>query len=235
MTLGSTRIACVLVVAACSGSSSPNSSVAGQAVYRDAATDHQGAAQQPAAPPAQHVAVSVTIEGTGQIPHIDPKCAVDPAGSFEAHYAGTANLASDRAYLASFGDAAQSIVTPSGCAISDFTVGVVTDVVIRGELVVTTQNCNTYCAASARAAAEAQCGATASAAQCRSSAETTAQASCTTTCTSQAHAITAELALGAGALTHADADLLRAAAFGDLQANLRFDHMTDANGHVLDP
>jgi hypothetical protein len=230
MTLGSTRIATLAfimsaLVACGSSDSTSDSSVVGQAVYRDAATDHQGTAQQAATPSAQTAKVTVTIEGTGTIPNIDPKCAVDPAGAFEAHYAGTADLASDHAYTSSFASAAQSIVTPSGCAIPDLTVSVITDVVVRAELAITTENCNVYCAASARADAEAQCGASASAAQCRSNAEATAQAACTTKCTTQSHAIVAEVALGASAVGHMDADLLKAAAFGDLTANLKFDRL----------
>jgi len=212
---------------ACTSSSDDTTSVTGQAVYRDAATDHQGTSSAPAAPPAQDAKLTVTVKGTGDIPHLDPQCALDTAGVFEARSSGTLALAGDHAYASSLTRASSSLTTPSGCAIDDLTVGVVTDVVIRGELAITTQNCDTYCAASARADAEAQCGATPNAAACRADAETQAQAACTTQCTTQAHAIVAEVSLGASALGDVDADALRAVAFGDLSAQLVFDELEE--------
>jgi hypothetical protein len=236
MTTSKPTFAILTLLAACTGGdgSSSATTVEGGATYRDAATHHDGTTREAAAPPSQDLKVRVIVKGTGQIA-IDPQCALDPAGHFEARYLGTAELTDDGLYLSSLGDSAASIVTPSGCTIPELAVGVVTDVVVRGELTVTTQNCETYCDASARADAEATCGATPSAAQCRASTETQAAARCTTTCSSQANKIVAEVSLGASAIGSADADMLRAAALGELQANLKFDRMEDANGRVLAP
>lgn len=226
----------VLTVGACSSSPDTSSStgeIMGTAVYRDSMTDHAGAPQQPAAPPPQSANVSIVIKGSGTIPQVDPRCATDPVGAFEAHYAGSAQLANDRAYTAAIASGAGSLTTPSGCAVSNLTVGAISDVVVRAALAVNTENCQTYCAASARADAEAQCGSTADQATCRADAESSAAAACQTTCTTQAHSIAAEVSLGAAALGQVSADQLQAAAFGDLSANLTFDHLEDASGNPL--
>lgn len=218
---------------ACTSDDGSNTSVTGQAVYRDAATDHNGAQQQPATPPPQSAMVSIVVKGTGQIPQIDPKCALDPTGSFEAHYLSTMNMDSGSVYTATVASGSGAIETPSGCAIPNLTVSVITDVVVRSELSINTQNCQTFCDANARADAEAQCGASASAATCRAQAETQLAGQCQTTCTTKAHSIVAEISLGAAVLGNLDADALRAAALGDLHANLTFDHLEDANGKHL--
>ncbi len=220
------------LIACGGGSDEPATSVTGQAVYRDAATDHAGAQAEPAAPPAQGAKLSIVVEGAGTIPELDPQCALDPTGSFEATYLGTLDLSSDRIYASAFGAAAGSITTPSGCAIPELTVGVITDVRVRAELTANTQNCETYCAAAARADAEEQCGATA--AECRASAEAAASASCTTTCTTETHVIVAETSLLASLFGDIDAEALQAAALGDFEANLTFDHMEDRDGHVIE-
>jgi hypothetical protein len=229
-----TLLSCCLFACGGGDGSEPSTNVTGQAVYRDSSTDHAGIEQAPAAPPAQGATITIVVQGTGDIPTIDPQCALDPSGSFEAHYLGTLNLSDDDVYASSFGDAATQIQTPSGCEIPDLTVGVITDVRIRGELVANTQNCQTYCAATARANAEESCGATASSAECRATAETEATAACTTTCTTETHVIVAETSLVASLFGDLDARALRAAALGELEANLTFDHMEDAEGNVLD-
>jgi hypothetical protein len=227
------NLAMFVCVAACTSDSQSSARLSGDAVYRDAATDHAGNAQPAAAPPPQSASVSIVVKGTGQIPQLDPHCATDPAGAFEAHYASTMSMSNGNAYVAAIAGGSGSITTPSGCTIGNLTVGVVTDVVIRGELAINTTNCTTFCQSSARADAEASCGASASAAQCRADAEAQGQARCTTTCTTRAHSIVAEMSLGASAVGNLDADALRAAALGDLHANLTFDHLEDANGQSL--
>jgi len=216
----------ILPLAACTASDDDDggdadASVAGQAVYRDSTTDHDGAPAQPATPEPQPVEVTLVIEGTGTIPDPDPQCAIDPAGAFQATFDGSATLSDGGAYLAALGEG--TITTPSGCAIPDLTVGVITDVRVRAAITATTENCQSYCEASARADAEAECGATASAAECRAAAEADAVASCTTECTSETHQIVAEVSLAASLLGDLDADALRAAAFGELTADLTFD------------
>lgn len=226
-----TSLCVICLLGACTSESETSSSVSGEAVYRDATTDHSGATQAPSTPPPQGARVTITVKGTGQIPRVDPQCALDPAGAFEANYLGTMDMTDGSAYTAAF--ASGSITTPSGCEIPNLTVGLVTDVVVRGELAINTQNCETFCAANARADAEAECGASASAATCRAQAESQASAQCQTTCTTKAHAIVAEVSLAATLLGDVDADALRAAALGELRANLTFDHLEDASGKHL--
>jgi hypothetical protein len=218
-----------LALAACTGGADDgggdDTQVEGQAVYRDATTDHSGAERAPAAPPSQDIEVDVRVEGTGTIPNPDTQCALDPAGAFEAVFSGTATVDESGAYVGALGAASGTIATPSGCEIPDLTVGVFTDVVIRARIEATTANCETYCAASARADAEGECGADADAAACRADAEVEAQASCMTTCTTESSYIVAEAAIGASAIGEIDADALYAAALGELHADLVFDHV----------
>jgi hypothetical protein len=225
-------LASILFFTACTsdGESTSASHVTGDATYRDATTDHAGAAREPAAP-SQSATVTVIVKGTATLPQVDARCAVDPAGLFEAHYASTVDFADGSAYLAAIGSGA--ITTPSGCELDALSGAIVTDVRIRAEIEATTQSCETYCQAYARAEAEQSCGATASAAACRSSAETSAEGTCTTTCTTRADHIVAETSLAAALFGDVDAEDLRAAALGDLEADLTFDHLTDANGERL--
>ena len=217
----------------CTSESDTSASLSGNAVYRDASTDHSGAQHPAATPPAQNARVSIVVKGSGTIPELDPKCALDPAGAFEAHYLSTMTVSDGDVYSATVAEGSGKIQTPSGCAIPNLTVGLITDVVVRGELSINTTNCETYCSARARADGEAQCGASASAAQCRAQYEAQATAQCQTTCTTRAHAIVAEVSLAASLLGDLDAEALRAAALGDLTANLTFDHLEDADGKDL--
>lgn len=215
------------------GESQSSAALSGKAVYRDAQTSQDGAPAEAATPPPQSAHVSIVVKGTGSIPQVDPRCALDPAGAFEARYLSTLSMNDGSVYAASVAEGSGTIETPSGCAIPDLTVGVITDVVVRGELSINTTNCNTFCSARARADGEAQCGAMASAASCRAQYETQASAQCTQTCTTTAHAIIAEVSLTASLLGDLDADALRAAALGDLTADLTFDSLVDADGKDL--
>jgi len=226
-------IASALAFGCTSNESQSSSSLSGNAAYRDATTDHDGATKPAATPAPQSANVTIVVKGTGTIPQIDPQCALDPAGQFEAHYLSTMSVSDGEVYTASVAEGSGNIQTPSGCAIPKLTVGVITDVVVRGELTINTTNCEAFCSAQARADGEAQCGANASAAQCRAQYEAQASAQCQTTCTTKAHAIVAEVSLAGSLLADLDADALRAAALGDLTANLTFDHLEDANGKDL--
>jgi hypothetical protein len=163
------------------------------------------------------------VKGTATLPTVDARCATDAPGAFEAHYASALDITSSGAYASAMANGA--LTTPSGCTISTLTNAVATEIDIHAELDATTENCSTYCAASARADAEASCGTTADAASCRTSAEAQAAAQCQTTCTQSGHRIAADLSIGAGALGSIDADSLRAAAFNDLHGDLTFDHV----------
>ncbi len=224
----------MLVTACATDTESENRArITGTATYRDASTDHAGNTKQADVPPAQAIDLEIVVEGTGELPQIDPQCALDPAGAFEARYASTAQLGADHAYVATIAESSGTIATPSGCLASGLTVGVITGAKIRAHLATTTPNCETFCAANARAEAEQSCGASAAAASCRADAETQAAARCTTTCTTRAAHITAEVSLAAALLGQLDAEALEAAALGELQANVTFDRMTDANGDAL--
>ena len=224
-----------LFVVACAADSDHDSTteVRGSMTYRDASTDHSGQAHEAAAPPAQAAELEIVVKGTGQIPELDPQCSLDPAGAFQAHYAGSFELDDDGAYLAMLGQGSATLTTPSGCEIPELTVGVITDVVVRAHIEATTQNCDTYCTAHARAEAEQSCGVTEAAASCRADAESQLAAQCTTTCTTEAEHITAEVSLAAAVLGELDAAALRGAVLGELEANLVFEHLTDAQGERL--
>jgi hypothetical protein len=211
-------------IAACADDPDTTSEVTGAMRYQDAATEHDGTAREPASPPPQTATVTVEVRGTGDLSGLDPQCALDGAsGEFHALYTGEADVSDDGVYLAGLAASDARIETLSGCVIPDLTVGLITDVVVRAELDYTTQNCETYCAASARADAEAECGATADAAACRADAESQLEASCTTTCTEEQRQVVAEVSLGASFLGEVDAEALRAAAFGQMAVDLTFD------------
>lgn len=222
------HFALFLLAAACTSSGddrTATSEIRGDAAYRDAATDHAGNPHAAAAP-AQSARLSLVMHGSGQFSpsDLDPKCALDPAGQFQAVFTGTASLGDGSAYLATLASGQGSLTTPSGCQVPEVGSLVVLDAKLRAEIDATTQSCQSYCAASARADAEVQCGATASSADCRAAAETQLAASCTTTCTTHAHVIVAETSLAASLFGGLDLEALRAAALGDLDANLTFDH-----------
>jgi hypothetical protein len=222
-----------LLTFGCTNESETSASLSGTAVYRDSTTDHAGATKPAATPPAQSARISLVVKGSGTIPDLDSQCALDPAGQFEAHYLSTMTVSDGDAYTATVAKGSGQLQTPSGCEVPNLTVGVLTDVVVRGELTINTTNCETYCSAQARADAEAQCGASATAAMCRTQYEAQASGQCQTTCTTKAHAIVAEVSLSATLLGDLDADALRAAALGELTADLTFDHLEDAEGKHL--
>ena len=226
-------LASTLTLGCTSSDDEPSTRVTGSAVYRDATTDHAGAPHEAAPPPPQSARISIVVKGSGQIPQLDPQCALDAAGRFEAHYLSTMAVTDGEVYTATVAEGSGQLQTPSGCAIPDLTVGLITDVVVRGELAINTTNCDTFCTARARADGEAQCGASAGAATCRAQYEAQASAQCQTTCTTKAHAIVAEVSLAASLLGDLDADALRAAALGELSADLTFEKLEDADGKDL--
>lgn len=223
----------VLAVACGDDPSGSGEAVRGGIAYRDATTDHAGASRDPAAPPAQSATLTLIARGTATIPELDPRCAADPVGRFEARYVGSMVVDGGGAYTALIAGGSGAITTPSGCELPELTVGAITEVVVRAELDATTQTCQTYCQASARADAEQACGAHAAAASCRADLESQAAATCTSTCTTSAHAIAGEASVDASLLGELDVDALRAAAFGELEVDLVLDAMIDADGAAL--
>jgi hypothetical protein len=224
------HLALLILVGACtssgSGEGTSSSEIRGDAAFRDAATDHAGQPQQPAAP-TQSAKLSIVMHGNGQfsLSDVDPRCALDPAGQFQAVLSGTASMDNGSAYVAALASGSGAVTTASGCSLPSVASLIVTDAKLRAEITTTTQSCSAYCAASARADAESECGATASAASCRASTETSAAASCQTQCTTQSHSIVAETSLATSLFTGLDFTDLKAAEIGDLQANLTFDHL----------
>jgi hypothetical protein len=205
----------------------PTSQVTGAMRYDDATTNADGTPREAAAPPAdQDVTITVEVRGTGVLEGLDTTCQLDGAtGQFHALFDGTAAVDENGAYVAALADGSAQIETLTGCAIPTLTVSVISDVVVRGEIAATTTSCQSYCAASARGAAEAECAGSSTEAECRATAEASATASCQTECTTQRDVIVAEVSLAGSLLGDLDADALRAAAFGQLSADLTFDHM----------
>lgn len=217
--------------AACTGddtdTNTETSEVTGNMHYRDAATNADGTPHQAEAPaPEDGITLTLELRGTGVITGLEPSCTLEgTSGQFKALYDGTAEVDDSGAYVAGFGSGSARIETLGGCAIPELTVNVITDVVVRGEIAATTQSCQSYCSASARAEAEAECAGSTSEAECRAAAESSASASCQTECTTQRDVIVAEVSLSGSLLGDLDAEALRAAALGELTADLTFDHM----------
>ena len=211
----------ILIAACASNDTGATTDVSGHAIYRDSTTNDDGSPHAAAAPSPQTAKVSLVVTGNGQLSGLDLSCLDKTSGQFQALYSGSATLGGAGDVTATLA-AATSITTPAGCAIPNLTVGAVTGVKLHAELDTTTENCNTYCEASARADAESQCAGSANEATCRADAEASASASCQTPGTTQAHAITADTDLGVAALGELDADQLKAGAFGALHADLTF-------------
>src|SRR5690349_6331243 len=81
----------ILFVASCAAEgddASTSTRVSGVSHYRDASTDHDGNAQEAAAPAPQDVTVEIVVRGEGDLPDLDPQCTLDASGQFEALYTG---------------------------------------------------------------------------------------------------------------------------------------------------
>ncbi len=201
----------------------------GEAAYRDAGTDHAGNPHRVASP--GHTArFSFVLRGNGEFSpeELPSTCALDPAGQFQAIFTGATELGSGSAYVAAIAGA--SVITASGCQVPELTSMLLVDARVRAEIDATTLSCTPYCSASARADAESECGTLASAAQCRASAEAELRAECASICTTRADRIVAETSLAVSLFGDVEFEALRTAALGDLEANLTFDHLEDADG-----
>jgi hypothetical protein len=211
-----------------------DTSVVGKAIYRDSSTDHAGNAWAGSAPPAQDADITIEVRGTGTLDGLEPQCSLEgTSGAFEGVYAGEVSLDDAGLFASLVSSTTATFETPSGCEIPTLTVGAVTEVVVRAELDATTANCNAVWEAHGRAEAEAECGATADAASCRTTAEADAQASCTASCAAETHRIVAETTLSADALARLNASELSGAALGELDIDLVFDRVVDAQGNVV--
>ncbi|MFT6143913.1 MAG: hypothetical protein ACJATT_003926 [Myxococcota bacterium] len=177
--------------------------------------------------------LEIRAEGTGTFDVAAPECQADSlTGSFNALYEGEADVNNDGIYIASLTTAEAQ--TPSGCDLPDLDIGLVTDIVVRGEVQATSSNCSTYCDSQAGAYADTECSGDADEASCRSTAEAEYTSSCTTSCESSTNVIVAETSLTATALTSLDLTALTGAALGTVTADLTFDHIEDDSGETVD-
>lgn len=221
-------VAALLAMAACTSSDAEiDTNASGQAVYRDATTDHEGQPAAAARPDPQGLWITIEVTGTASLSDLEPECALDEAsGNVTALFAGEAILDDDGLYVAGLASAQATFVSGSGCTLPPVELSTMTDVVVRAELEATTPNCETYCQAEARAEGEAECGAEPSAATCRATAEAGHAAACTSTCTGETtHAIVAETALSAAAIAELNAQAVTGSGVGELEVALVFDHM----------
>jgi hypothetical protein len=231
----------LITTAACSsdddggtGGDDAETAVSGKALYRDASTDHTGQPHAAAAPAEQDVSLSIDVRGTGTLEGLDAQCSLEGAsGQFEGVYQGSASLGDDGLFAELLASTAASFQTPAGCEIPDLSIAAMTEIVVRAEITATTANCEAFCSAHARAEAEAECGATADAAACRADAEGELAGSCTTSCVAETHHIVAETALSADAVAAINAAGLTGTALGELDVDLVFDRVVDAEGNVL--
>lgn len=235
-------IAMTVLLAACDGDGTAEgeSTATGRATYEDAQSGTDGVAQDPQPvepqPNDDPMTVEVLVEGTGTFEVTEPECELDQAtGAFEGLYQGEAEVDEEGLYVATLSETEATFQTPSGCTLPDLSIGAVTDVVVRGELSATQENCETYCAAKARSEAEATCEGDSDEASCRAEEETTYAASCETACTgSTTHVIVAETSLGASALTDLDLAGLGGTALGTVEADLTFDHVETESGEEVE-
>lgn len=221
-------------LAACGTDADVDTTASGAATYKDSATDQQGQPKEAAKPAPQSMSVSIIVEGSGNLSGLEPECSVEGlAGSFEGLFQGDASVDGDGLYVASLASSEAELTTPSGCEIPTIEITALGEVKVRATISATSTNCQSYCEAKARSEAEAQCGSDAGSASCRAAAEGQYTSSCTTSCTSTTHVIVAESKLSAQALAELNARSLTGAALGDLQVDLTFDRIEDANGSTV--
>ena len=243
--LRSMTLAAALFLAACDSGSADEPKDAdtyadGQTRYRDADTDSDGSAREPAMPGPQSsdepMWVEIAIEGSGDLDITDPECELDSlSGSFSGLYSGEAEIDNDGIYIAALASSEAEFTSPSGCTLPDLSISSVSEVVVKGYLSATQENCDTYCAASARSHAEAECEGSSDEASCRAEQEAEYSASCTQTCTgSTTYAIYAESALSATALAELNGAALTGTALGSLEVDLPFDRIVDETDNTVD-
>jgi hypothetical protein len=224
-------------LAACdtSGSAEADGAVAGEATYEDAQTEHDGEPSEPARPGPQPgnepLLIDVEVSGTGELSGLDPSCLDGATGSFSGLFFSEAELRADGLYTATLASSEAQFWTPSGCAIPDLEISAFTEVVVKGMLTSKSRNCEGYCEAKARKHAEAECGAAPGAAACRAEAEASYAASCQASCeSSETYAIVGRSRLGADALAALNAQSVTGRALGEVEINLTFDRLEDADG-----
>lgn len=223
--------------AACAADdSSTDTTVHGQARYADAETDEQGQTREAARPDTREMRIEVVAEGTADLGELDAQCTLDGAsGQFRALFQGNAEVGDDGAYVATLASADAVFETAGGCAAPALSITAVGEVLVRASLEADRARCDGYCAAQARSQAEAECGATPSSAACRGEAEADYQATCELSCTdSETVAIVAEARLSADAVARMNADGLTGRGLGELELDLTFDRLHDANGDTVD-
>lgn len=209
----------------------------GTCAYEDAETDTAGEPKEPASPPpSDDLRVTIEVAGTGTLSGLEPACEVEGAtGGFTGLLEGSGEIDGNGTYVALLASNEATFTTPSGtCDIPELEIGSVTSVVVRGELTNTQTNCETYCESKARAAAEESCGADASAASCRTEFEGSYESTCTQECTTSTRTIVAETSLGLDAVAAINASGLTGSGLGEIEADLTFDHIEEADGTEVD-
>lgn len=205
----------------------------GPALFRDAGSHPDGSAAISARPAGQDVDVFVELDARGSYHDVDPLCSLASRGELEGEYGAVGEI--DRGLMfATMSSSDASFWTSLGCELGDPRIGLAQSITVRAELEATVPNCDAYCAAYARAEAEAICGVGPDAATCWAEEESAAMASCTLTCEDEAYAIVGETTLDATQLANANEYGLRAGALTRLRAELSFDHMEDASGDEIE-
>ena len=207
----------------------------GQTTFRDAGTKPDGTAREPATPEEDDgppLWVEVVLEAAAEVDLTDPRCSLDGLGSsLEVLYSGEATLSEDGAYVASFASADAEIIGAPECTLPDLSISAVTGVSVQGWYETTTQRCESYCEASARAEAEEACEGDADEVSCRAEAEAEHQASCSTSCEdSGTWAIYAETALDASQVADVSTSMIAGEGLGAVSADLRLELLVDADG-----
>ena len=180
--------------------------------------------------------VTIEVQGTGSFDVSEPQCQVDTvAGSFFGVFEGEGSVDDDGVYVASMAESEATFTTPSGCTLPTLEIGLVTDIVVRGELPITQQNCTSYCDSKGRAYAEQECSVASDEATCRTEAETEYSASCETSCSEPTTSvIVAETSIAATGLANLDPTALAAGVLGTVEADLTFDRLEDGDGNEVD-
>lgn len=211
----------------------------GKTAYEDSETDHDGMAQEPEAPAPQPesdpIQVEIVLSGTGDLGVVPSSCSLDQgAGQFTSLLSGTGEIDENGLYIAGFLSSEATFFSPSGCELPEVSVATLTSVEVVARLSNTQENCNSYCSAKARSQAEAECGSYPNDASCRVSAEADYTASCETTCNgASTRVIVARSSLSISAVATLNATALGVDGLGNIEVDLTFDHIEEANGEPV--
>ncbi|HTM22338.1 MAG TPA: hypothetical protein VL172_17580, partial [Kofleriaceae bacterium] len=126
---------------------------------------------------------------------------------------GEAAIDDGGAYTAGMASATAVFQTPAGCAIPDIDIDTVTSVTVRATIPADQVNCQAYCAARVAGGED--------------------QVACDAACSTDQASIEAEAELSAAQVAELSARNLSGGALGEVDADLTFDHLIDADGNVI--